>query len=67
MGFSNWFHLDFLSIESETERHFYVLADSGIRYRVNKKFVANRKDYEAGNRNGCISINESHAEQLGLL
>jgi hypothetical protein len=67
MGFSNWHHLDFAEIIDESDKHLYVKAETGVVYMVNKKYVADRKDYVKGDKNGTISINEKHAEQLGLV
>jgi len=67
MGFSEWHHLDFKAIEAETDKHLYVRAENGVLYMINKRFVADRKDYQAGNKNGTISIDEAHAKKLGLI
>ncbi len=67
MGFSNWHHLDFAEIIDESDKHLYVKAETGVVYMINKKHVADKKDYRRGDKNGTISIKESHAEQLGLI
>jgi hypothetical protein len=67
MGFSKWYHLDFSDIIDESDKHLYVKAETGVVYMVNKKCVADRKDYKKGDKNGTISIDERHAERLGLV
>jgi hypothetical protein len=65
VGFSEWLHIDFKVIQSETNRAFKVIAEDNKIYWIPKSQVANRKDYKAGDRNGTISVTEWYAVKEG--
>ncbi len=67
MGFSEWYHIDFKVIRRRFSGNLEIVAEDGNIYVLPSKDVADQKDYQAGDRNGTISIREELAEQLGLI
>ena len=66
MGYSNWYHLDFVKIVAEADEILDILAEDGIIYEVPRQKIADEADYQVGDKNGVVSIRERYANRLGL-
>lgn len=67
MGYSPWYHLDFVEIMAENdEGTLDILAENGIIYEVPRRKIAFNRDYAVGDKNGVVSIKERYANKLGL-
>lgn len=67
MGISNWFHLDFQEIERETDKAFCVILEDGEQIWLPKSQVSDSEAYQAGDKDGIISISEWFARKEGLI
>ncbi len=69
MSSSGWAHLDVLVIARETEKAFQLRLRGGAQRAVwvPKSVVSDAWNYEAGDRDVTVSVQEWFAEKEGLL
>lgn len=65
MSASNWVHLDVDRIAKETDKAFLCVID-GEEYWIPKSQVSDAEDYEAGDKDVCMSVTEWIANENGL-
>ena len=66
MSESGWFHLDFLVIRQETDKAFQVMDTERNLYWIPKSVICDVEDYQAGDRDGTISIAYWFAQKEGI-
>lgn len=66
VGASNYVDLEVQVIRRETADAFQVVIEDGDIIWLPKSQIADAEDYEAGDRDLCLSITEWIAEQKGL-
>lgn len=64
---SDWVELDVLSVEGETEKAFYVVAEGGEEFWLPKSQIDDAEGYAKGDENVSMRITRWIAGEKGLV